>query len=173
MLPLEGVTFRILDPEGRPLPPGEEGEVEITRAGMSEGYVDGENAALFSGGVYRSGDRGRLDSDGGLTLLGRIRPSINIGGIKIDPVAIENAILALPGVSACRVSTAPGTGGLEVVKAVVAVEEGVTLTRADVIQHCRGLLAEYEIPRIVKLVSGIAFDPTGKRALPWDARAEE
>ena len=169
MLPVEGVTFRVLDPDGRPRAPGEEGEIEIARAGMTAGYVGGENAAGLSGGVYRSGDRGRLDYEGGLTVLSRIRPSINIGGTKVDAVALENVILALPGVSSCRVSSAQGAGALEVVKAVVAIEEGAELTRADVIRHCRGRLAEYEIPRIVELVPSPPFDPTGKRALPWGA----
>jgi acyl-coenzyme A synthetase/AMP-(fatty) acid ligase len=173
MLPVEGVTFRILDPQGRPLPPGEAGEVEIRRPGMAAGYASGENSAVFSDGVYRSGDLGCLDREGGLTLIGRVRPLINIGGVKIDSASVENAILTLPGASACRVSTVPGVGALEVVKAVVAVEEGRVVTRADVISHCRGLLAEYELPRVVELVSAPPLDLTGKLVLPWDRPDDE
>ena len=170
MTPLEGVTFRIIDSEGCLLPPGEEGEVEISRAGMPAGYVADDNAAVFVDGAYRSGDRGCLDADGNLTLLGRIRPLLNIGGTKVDPVAIENAILALPGVRACRVSLAEGVGYLGVIKAVIA---GAPIARADVIAHLRALLADHELPRIIELVPAFPDDLSGKRVLPWDTPREE
>jgi len=168
LMAVPGVTVKVVDRSGRSLPPGVEGEIAVRRRGIARGYLcPGGGSSAFKGGFFHTGDRGSLDSSGGITLLGRLRPAINLGGTKVDPVEVENAILSLAGVGACRVLAAEASDTSSVVKAVVAVEEGVTLTRADVIRHCRDLLAEYKIPRLVELVPALPRDLTGKRAVPW------
>lgn len=168
LIPLPGVTLRILDSAGRSLPPGGEGEIAVKGPAVVSGYAvspEGPTEA-FRDGFYRTGDLGRLDCGARLTLLGRIRPIINLSGTKVDPVEIENALLSLPAVSACRVSGEYGRHHKQIIKAVIAVREGSSLSRAEVIGHCRQLLAEYKIPRIVKLVPAPPPDLTGKRSIP-------
>ena len=167
LVPVPGVTLRILDAAGRSLPPGGEGEIAVRGPAVVSGYVVSAEDAheAFRDGFYRTGDSGRLDSGARLTFLGRIRPVINLSGTKVDPVEIENALLLLPAVSACRVSAALGRRHNQIIKAIIAVREGASLSRAEVIGHCRQLLAEYKIPRIVELVPALPPDLTGKRSV--------
>lgn len=168
-VPVPNVTVMILDDSGHPLPAGNEGEIAVKGPSVVSGYVGvpKETTGLFSKGYFRTGDLGRLDADGKLTLLKRIRPIINLSGTKVDPVEVESALLTLPGVDACRVAGQPGERSNEVIKAVIAVQEGAILSRADVIRHCRSLLAEYKIPRIIEIVPALPADLTGKHAVSW------
>jgi long-chain acyl-CoA synthetase len=169
-IPVPTASLKILDESGAPLPADEPGEIAVKGPTVVGGYIGGsEDAAqAFSGGYYRTGDRGQLDSGGRLTLLGRLRPMINLSGTKVDPVEIEHALLALPGVSGCRVSAEPGPRHNQIMRAVIAVQEGAHLGRADVIAHLRNLLAEYKIPRIVEFVPARPEDLTGKRPVAGD-----
>jgi long-chain acyl-CoA synthetase len=82
-------------------------------------------------------------------------------------VEVENVLRALPEVAACRVFSVQGPRHNEVIKAVIAVREGTELIRADVISHCRKLLAEYKIPRIIEFVSAMPSDLAGKSPISW------
>jgi acyl-coenzyme A synthetase/AMP-(fatty) acid ligase len=168
-VPVPTVSLRALDRSGQPLPAGEKGEIAVKGPAVVSGYVgeSRDTAHLFSDGYYCTGDLGCLDSAGNLTLLGRIRAVINLSGTKVDPVEIENTLMTLPGVSACRVVGELAEQRTEIIKAVIAVREGATLSRADVIRHCRSLLAEYKIPRTVEFVPSLPADWTGKRAVSW------
>lgn len=168
-VPLPTVSLRILDAAGRCLPTAEPGEIAVNSPAMVSGYVGQPEmtATVFRDGYFHTGDLGRLDSARRLTLLGRIRPVINISGTNVDPAEIEKVLMALPAVSACRVLPAQGPHHNQVIKAVIAVRENASLGRADVIGHCRHSLAEYKIPRIVELVTALPPDMIGKRAVPW------
>ena len=172
-VPVHSASIRIVDPDGQSLPEGEDGEITVGGPPVASGYVGDHDltAAAFRDGYFHTGDRGHLDSAGELTLTGRIRPVINLSGTKVDPVEIENVLLNLPGVSACRTFAEQVQPGRQVVKAVIAVREGETLTRADVIEHCRRFLAEYKIPRLVELVPALPPSLTGKRITPWTGTA--
>jgi long-chain acyl-CoA synthetase len=168
-VPFPNVNLQILDSSGEPLPAGSQGEIAVRGPSVVSGYIggSGDESRSFRNGYYCTGDLGYLDLAGNLTLLGRIRPIINLSGTKVDPVEVENAILALPGVSACRVFSVQGQRHNEIIKAVIAVAEGSHLGRADVVAHCRGQLAEYKIPRIIEFVPSIPSDLTGKSPVSW------
>lgn len=168
-VPTPYVELRILGGSGEPLPPGEHGEIAVGGPSVVIGYVGGtgDESKVFRNGYYCTGDLGCLDSAGNLTLLGRIRPIINLSGTKVDPVEVENVLRALPEVAACRIFSVQGPRHNEVIKAVIAVREGTELIRADVIGHCRKSLAEYKIPRIIEFVSAMPSDLTGKSPVSW------
>jgi long-chain acyl-CoA synthetase len=166
-IPIRGVKVRI-----DPIAGGHAdlGEVLVKSPAMMRGYVAEEDSRLSPDGFFRTGDLGRIDAQGRLVLGGRLRPVINLCGIKVDAVEIEAVIGRMPGVCACGVSGAPGPDGGELIRAVVAVRAGTALQRSEVVAWCREHLAEYKIPRSIELVEAPAADATGKRAC-WSGPA--
>jgi long-chain acyl-CoA synthetase len=171
LIPVPDMVLQILDSSGRSLPSGAEGEIAVKGPVVASGYVGAHEATaeFFVDGYYRTGDLGCLDSEGDLQLFGRIRPLINLSGTKVDPVEVENALLALPAVNTCRVFAERGPHHNQILKAVIAVSDGATLNRIEVVAHCRQLLAEYKIPRILEFVSVLPTDLTGKRSVSWES----
>ena len=92
----EGVELVILDNDDKPVPQGTEGEVCIRGKNVMNGYLDNPaaNKSSFTKNTnyFRTGDQGKLDKDGYLTLTGRIKEFINKGGEKISPVELDNTI---------------------------------------------------------------------------------
>jgi len=165
---IDGNEVRILV-EGAPQSPGVGGEIAIRSPGVMTGYLNDPEAtaAIMTDGFLRTGDTGWLDQQGRLFFTGRIRPWINAGGVKVDPIEVQNAIRGIAGVRDCLVRAEPGPRGLDLVAAVIVLEPGLTLTRADVIRHCREHLADYKIPRVFHWVDSMATDLTGKALAKW------
>ncbi|MBL8293187.1 MAG: acyl--CoA ligase [Bryobacterales bacterium] len=167
--PVPGVTVRVLDADGNPLPVESRGEIAVHGPAMMPGYVDEPelNATAFAGGYFRMGDLGRLTGAGELVLDGRSKRWINSGGIKIDPVEVENVIGSIPSVEHCKVVPGRDAHGLEVISALIALRPGAQLSRRDIVAHCRHNLAEYKIPRIIEVVETIPVDLAGKTPMEW------
>ncbi|QCG91753.1 non-ribosomal peptide synthetase [Azospirillum sp. TSH100] len=105
---LAGSGVRLLDPAGKPVETGGEGELVIGGAQVARGYLDRpDDAAFFTDPdgtrFYRSGDRARVLPGGGLELIGRIDDQIKIRGFRVEPAEIEAALLALPGIAQAAV----------------------------------------------------------------------
>ena len=166
--PIRDTEIRILA-DGRELATGEMGEVVVRSPSIVKRLLGEaeEIGGRFCEGYLRTGDLGWTDGQGQLYLSGRLRPWINSGGVKIDPAEVQQALGQMPGIRECLVEAAPGPGGMDVVSAVIVAEPGVELTRVDVIQYCRQVLAEFKIPRVVRFVPALATDLTGKRARSW------
>ncbi len=162
-----GIEAVILDRDAA-LPAGESGEVAIKGASVAAGYVgESELFPRLWNGFLRTGDLGRLDEQGRLYILGRVVPWINIGGLKVDPAEVQRVIASLDGVRECSVEAETNPRGLDVVAATIALEPGLTLSRANIIGHCRAHMAEYKIPRVIKFISELTTDVSGKRPKPW------
>lgn len=102
LTPYPGVITGVVDDEDRPLPPGHEGIVRIGGPQVAQAYLEPEplsrNRAFEFPRAGQAGDRGVLDANGGLRLVGRAADRINIGGVKLNPEALE---AALGGVREC------------------------------------------------------------------------
>lgn len=118
--PLPGWSVRVLDPYGRPVPPGAPGEIHVGGAGVALGYLHrpAPTAERFvpdvvdpAGRLYRSGDLGRLLPDGTLEHLGRIDDQVKVRGFRIEPGEIRHVLLEDPAVSAAAVTVTGGAGG--------------------------------------------------------------
>jgi len=158
------VEVKCLDEEGNDAGVGRLGEIAVRSAAVTSGYL-GEpelNRRVFQDGFFRTGDLGYVEADGGLFLKGRIGRVINMGGVKIDPVEVERAVEALPGVAAVHVDAVPGGRAGEVIRARVVVRPGLRLTRVEVIEQCRRMLGEYKLPRVIEFVESIPATLTGK-----------
>ncbi len=163
-----GVEVRILA-GGEQQAPGCAGEIAVRGPDIMQAYLNDPEAtaARFTDGFLRTGDAGWLDEEGRLFLTGRIQPWINTGGVKVDPLEVQTVLRALPGVRDCLVRAEAGPRGMDIIAAMIASEAGVELTRADVIRHCRGRLAQHKIPRAIHFVSSLAKDLTGKSSSSW------
>ena len=157
--------LRIIDDDGNELPVGHEGEIIVRGDNVMAGYWnDPEQTAemIDANGWAHTGDVGRIDEEGYLTIVDRKRDMIVSGGFNVYPTEVENAILTLVGVREAAVVGAPDDRWGEAVTAVVAVRPGHTVTAEDVIAACRENLAAYKAPKDVHFVDELPKSGVGK-----------
>jgi long-chain acyl-CoA synthetase len=161
--PIGEVDVEILDDEGAPAPTGEVGEVTVASPAMTSGYAElpDVNADAFAGGRFQTGDLGRLDAEGRLTITGRKKLLIEVGGYKVDPIEVQDVVEAHPMVAEAVVLGVPGKApGEEVVK--VALVPSADVRERDVVDFCRERLANYKVPQLIELRDEIPKSPLGK-----------
>jgi acyl-CoA synthetase (AMP-forming)/AMP-acid ligase II len=156
------VEVAVMDEGGNLLPAGSQGEVVVRGPNVTRGYLNNPeaNAQAFSQGWFRTGDRGMLDAEGYLTLLGRIKELINRGGEKISPLEIDAALLSHAAVSEAAAYGAPDPKYGEDVHAAVVLKADATVE--ELLAHCRKRLADFKVPRLLHLVKELPKGPTGK-----------
>jgi len=157
-----GAEVAIIDSTGRHLPPHGAGEVVIRGQGVMHGYHDNPaaDAAVFVDGWLRTGDLGVLDDDGYLTLKGRIKEMINRGGEKISPMEIETVLLAHPAVAEAAVFGVPDPKYGEEVEAAVVLKAQAEPEELRI--FCREHLADFKVPKVIRIVSGLPTNAMGK-----------
>jgi acyl-CoA synthetase (AMP-forming)/AMP-acid ligase II/thioesterase domain-containing protein/acyl carrier protein len=158
------LSVAILDATGRPVPPGETGEIAIRGAGVTAGYLDDPeaNANAFVEGWLRTGDEGHLDEEGYLFITGRRKELINRGGEKIAPREIDETLLEHPAVAEAVAFAAPHPVLGEEVAAAVVLRPGVSVTEDGLRGFVAARLADFKIPRHVVVVSELPRGASGK-----------
>jgi len=152
----------IMDESGRHLGPDTPGEVVLRGPSVMRGYRNNPqaNAAAFTDGWFRTGDRGVLDRDGYLSLIGRIKELINRGGEKISPAEVDAVLLQHPAVAEAAAFAIPDRKyGEEVCAAVVLKGDA---TADELISYCRSHLADFKVPKTIQIVTALPKGPTGK-----------
>ncbi len=160
--PGTGVDVAIMDEVGTLLPVGGNGEVVIRGANVTLGYEDNPeaNAGSFSNGWFRTGDEGIIDSEGYLTLTGRLKEIINRSGEKISPREIDEVLLDHPAVAEAVAFGVPHPTHGEEPSAVVVLEGQAT--PKELVAYCRTRLADFKCPRVIHIVDEIPRGATGK-----------
>lgn len=160
--PMEGVEIRILDPvqPTRPLPAGTEGHVAIKAPSMLSHYLGGEPEPLADG-FFLTGDLGRLDGRGALTITGRLKLLIDIGGMKVNPLEIEALMMTHPAVRECVVVPVPVSVTLVRIKAFVTLRDRA-VNAEELRRFARQALAGYKVPRLFETLEEMPKSPTGK-----------
>jgi acyl-CoA synthetase (AMP-forming)/AMP-acid ligase II len=171
--PLPGVTITFRPDEDTP--PGA-GRVHVASGGVACGYV-GESSAEFFDGGFLTGDYGRFDDHGRLTLTGRVSSFINVAGKKVQPAEVEQVLRRMPGVADVRIMAAADPQRGEQVAACIALEPSHRgrMTPVDVRRFCSAQLAAFKIPRVVVFLDAIPLTGRGKtdrRALDAAIRAQ-
>lgn len=161
------VEIEIVDPDGRPVPLGANGEIVLRGPTiMSRGYwnrPDATAAATLPGGWFRSGDVGYLDADGYLYLVDRAKDMIIRAGENVYCVEIEHVLAEHPDVLDAAVVGVPHKQLGEEVKAVVQLRRGSSTTGADVRAYCAERLAGFKVPEYVELRDEpLPRNPAGK-----------
>ncbi|MEU5880565.1 AMP-binding protein [Spirillospora sp. NPDC047279] len=160
--PVPGVELRVVSLEtGKPLGPGETGEIQVRAASLMAGYLPAESTAeAFDGGWYRTGDVGHLGEDGLLRITDRSKEMIKVRGFQVAPAEIEAVLHGHPGVADCAVYGVPDAADGEAVMAAVVPHGEVDPVVLTALVGER--LASYKRPRRVELVAEIPRLPSGK-----------
>jgi O-succinylbenzoic acid--CoA ligase len=145
--PLPGVEVRIVD-----------AEIEVRGPTLFDGYV-GESAPISEGGWLRTGDLGSFDEGGNLHVGGRRDERIVTGGENVDPVEVEEVLLAHPQVRAACAFGVPDDAWGEVVGACV---EAGAVSPDELVAHCRARLAPHKRPRRIAIVPSLPTTASGK-----------
>ena len=156
------VEVTVLDDAGSELPAGSVGEVAVRGPNVTAGYHNNPaaNAQAFTNGWFRTGDYGRLDAAGYLTLAGRLKEIINRGGEKISPVEIDAVLRECPGVREAVSFAVPDEKYGEAVAAALVLEPETEV--AEVLAFARTRLAPFKIPTVIHVVGEIPKTATGK-----------
>ncbi|MBW0015086.1 AMP-binding protein [Mycobacterium sp.] len=160
--PVPGVDVRVVSPDtGRPVSPGEAGEIQARSASLMAGYLPAEaTAEAMCDGWYRTGDVGRLDAGGWLRITDRLKEMIKVRGFQVAPAEIESVLHGHPAVKDCAVFGVPDGINGEAIVAAVAVRHSVD--PADLIARVDDELASYKRLSRVLLVDDIPRLPSGK-----------
>jgi long-chain acyl-CoA synthetase len=164
--PIPGAKIRIVNEDGIEQPVGEAGEVWISGPMVMKRYHNLPRetaAALTSDGYFKTGDLGRVDADGFLYIIGRIKELIIITGEKVVPREIEDALLAHPAVVGAAVVGKKDPGRGEVIVAFVVLRPGENAGADELRQTCRNAgLPQWKIPREIIFETELPHSPTGK-----------
>jgi acyl-CoA synthetase (AMP-forming)/AMP-acid ligase II len=154
----------IWDEEEKSLPAGERGEVVLRGPKVFKGYWrDPEaTAAAFKGGWFHTGDIGVRDDDGYLFIVDRLKDMILSGGENIAGSEVERVLYEHDAVLEAAVIGRPDERWGEVPVAFVALHADTTTTADELIEHCRGQLARFKVPKDVLFVDALPRNPSGK-----------
>lgn len=166
--PLLFTELRIADSDGRPLPQGEVGEILVRGPQVTTAYFRNPTAtaAALQGGWLRTGDMGRVDSDGDLFVLQRRADLIVSGGENIYPVEVETVLRDHPAVADVCVVGLPDAEWGQRCAAAVLLHAGETLTRDELLAFSRVRLAGYKQPsaKHIRFVDALPETASGKIA---------
>jgi long-chain acyl-CoA synthetase len=167
-LPVPGVDVGVVDEADRLLPAGQAGEVVVRGPNVMRGYLRRleESAQVLRGGWLHTGDVGRFDDDGYLTLVDRVKDLIIRGGENIYPKEIEDVLYIHPAVLEAAVVGQPDPVLGEQPVAFVTLREGFDVAPEDLIEHSRRSLARYKVPREVFIERALPKNAVGKIAKP-------
>lgn len=158
------VAVRIVDRDGRDVPPGEMGELLIKGPGVTPGYwrLPEMTAEAIEDGWLHSGDVACVDEDGYYYIVDRWKDMYISGGENVYPAEVENVLYQMEAIAEVAVIGVPDPTWGEVGTAIVVLKPGYTLTEAEVMGFCEGKIARYKIPKSVIFTDQLPRNPAGK-----------
>lgn len=163
--PLPGVELRIADERGGTSAGGEIGGIEVRGPSVFRGYwraPELTREAFTQDGWFRTGDMGRIDEQGYLTIVGRSKDLIISGGYNVYPAEVESHLNELPGVAESAVIGVPHPDFGEAVVAVVAPRAGAALDPAALIAQLKSRIAGFKVPKRLFVVEELPRNVMGK-----------
>jgi acyl-CoA synthetase (AMP-forming)/AMP-acid ligase II len=154
----------VWDDTGASVAPGEKGEIVLRGPKVFPGYWRDPEATekAFAGGWFHTGDIGVRDEDGYLFIVDRLKDMIVSGGENIASSEVERVLYEHPAVLECAVVARPDDRWGEVPVAHVALRAGASTTEDELIEHCRGQLAKFKVPKAVTFIDALPRNPSGK-----------
>jgi len=162
---LPGVQLRVLGDDSQPVATGEVGNIQVKGPGIFKGYwnMPEKTAEEFSAdGFFKTGDVGRVDARGYVTIVGRSKDLIISGGYNVYPAEIEGYINELPGVAESAVVGVPDADFGEVGVAVVIAKPGAQLQPQAILASLKSTLANFKIPKRCVIVKELPRNAMGK-----------
>jgi malonyl-CoA/methylmalonyl-CoA synthetase len=163
--PLPGVSLRVVGEDGREVPLGEAGGIEIRGANLFAGYfrMPEQTARDFTAdGYFKTGDVATMSADGYVTIVGRSKDIVITGGYNVYPKEIELLIDAFPEVVESAVVGLPHADLGEAVTAVVVLREEGAIGEEEVVARLKGAIASYKVPRRICFVQELPRNAMGK-----------
>ena len=163
--PLPGTEVRVLDLDGTILPVESLGELAVKGPGVMKGYYrqPGETAQAFDEeGFFLTGDLGLVDDEGYIHIVGRRKELIIRGGFNVYPREVEDRLHAHPAVLDVAIVGLPHEVLGEVVCACIVPVEGAIITGEEIKEWCRGALADYKVPDLVRFFDSFPLTGSGK-----------
>ena len=162
------VAYRVVDPDtGLVVAPAEAGELQARGLGVTAGYYNKPDAtatAFTADGWLHTGDLGRVDADGYLTLVGRLKESYRCGGEQVLPTEIEDLLVTHPAVLQAHVVPVPDARMGEAGVAYVVLRDQPGVTPTELIEFCADRLARFKVPKHVLPIRAedIPITPSGR-----------
>jgi long-chain acyl-CoA synthetase len=163
-LPLPSTSLKLLDDEGREVPPGQPGEIAIKGPQVMAGYwqrPDETAKVMTADGYFKTGDIGMVDERGYFKVVDRKKDMILVSGFNVYPNEVEDVVAQIPGVLECAAVGIVDEKTGEAVKLVI-VKKDPSLTEAQVREYCKANLTGYKQPRIVEFRTDMPKTPVGK-----------
>lgn len=164
-LPVPGTDIKLLDENGLEAGVGEAGEICAKGPQVMRGYwnkPDANASSFTADGYFLTGDIGRIDENGFLTIVDRKKDMIIVSGFNVFPNEIEAYASRCPGVRECACIGVPNEKTGEAVRLYVVKTPGSSLKPFDVISHCRLGMTAYKIPKTVVFLDELPKSPVGK-----------
>jgi malonyl-CoA/methylmalonyl-CoA synthetase len=164
-LPLPGVGVRVHDDKGRPVVTGEIGGIEVKGPNVFKGYwrLPEKTADDFTTDLwFKTGDVGRIDADGYVTIVGRSKDLIISGGYNVYPAEIEGFINDMPGVAESAVVGVPHADFGEVGVASIVPKPGAALDAEAILAALKTRIANFKVPKRVFVVPDLPRNAMGK-----------
>ena len=152
--PMPGLEMRIVDPDSnQPLPTDAEGEIVVRGSSLMRTYYKRDPSECFdSDGFFHTGDCGRIDAQGRLHFVGRIKDVIKTAGVNVAAAEVESVLMQHPGVKVAHVVPVPHPSRGENIGAFV-VRGDAGCSAADLQTYCRDALASYKVPRHIFFIA--------------------
>jgi acyl-CoA synthetase (AMP-forming)/AMP-acid ligase II len=159
-----GTRVRVVDEQDRPLRIGEVGEVVVDGPTVMAGYLDmpEESKTTLRGGWLHTGDLGRFDDRGHLTLVDRVKDVIITGGYNVYPSEVENVLLSEPALAEAAVIGVPDEEWGERVVAYVVPRAGAEVDAAALDARCLQAIARHKRPKDYRVVDELPRNAAGK-----------
>lgn len=148
----QGVEVKILDQAGAEVARGSEAEICVRGANVTKGYLNNAEANKTSFTIdrfFRTGDQGKQDKDGYITITGRIKELINKGGEKISPIEIDNVTAQNPSVAEAVCFAVPDEIYGQDIGLAVVLKDGAKLTESDLRGWMSTKVAKFKLPKKV------------------------
>jgi len=165
---IPGVELKVVNGQGNPVKPGEDGEIIAKGENIMTGYYKDESITkqTIKNGWLHTGDIATVDEDGYIYIQSRQKEIIKVRGIRISPKEIEEVIVTYPGVIDCSIVAESDDITGESLKAMVFINDAdINNFSEEVIkQHCAEQLASHKIPQKVVFETKLAFNAAGKKS---------
>jgi len=163
-LPLEDIKIRIVDKQGRDLDIGGAGELLVKGSNVMKGYFrlkEATQQTLNDGWLY-TGDIAKIDEDGYLYIVGRMKDMVNVRGLNVYPREIEEILYQHPKVKEAAIIGIQDPHKGEVPKGFVVLKDGEHAQERELISFLRGKIAPYKIPHRIEFRDSLPKNTTGK-----------